>query len=238
MPPSPCPPDSPIQLPAAGRGRLPFDGLVLLCVEDSRFAAEALRLLCRHSGCRMRRADTLQAARAHLAAYRPDAVIVDPGLPDGSGLGLIRELRAAVGAPPALVLSGDPDLGPAALEAGARAFLAKPVDSLARFQQALLDLLPALPDPPAEAPGPQPPPDPLALRDDLRLAAELAARLAAQPRPDAAEAAYLGNFLKGLARISRDPALAQAARQPLHEPKALRRLDALLCARIGAASPL
>lgn len=237
-------PESPVILPAAPRisglrSRLPLEGAVLLGVEDSRFAAEALRLLCQRSGCRLRRAETLQAARAHLRAYRPDAVIVDLGLPDGSGLTLIRDLACSgPGAPPILATSGDPDLGQIALDAGAQAFLAKPLDSLASFQRRVAALLPDRPAP-AEAASDQPlAPDPLALRDDLLHAAELTAWLAAEARPDPEVTGYLAAFVAGLARISHDPPLDSAARATLHSPAALEPLASLLQDRIRSSSTL
>ncbi len=113
----------------------PLQGLTVLVVEDSRFASEAIRLLSIRSGARIRRADSLAAAHRHLAVYRPSVVIVDIGLPDGSGADLIAELaRARPRVPAILGMSGDPEAEPAARAAGADAFLAKPVESLALFQ--------------------------------------------------------------------------------------------------------
>ncbi len=187
----------------------PLLGLTVLAVEDSRFACEAMRLMCLHSGARLRRADSLRAARRHLRAYRPTAVIVDHGLPDGSGLELIRGLSGRFPRVPVLLAtSGDATAEGAALAAGADGFLLKPIESLSAFQNAVLAALPpgARPvEPPAPAPD-RIAPDPLALRDDLAHAAEMLGSGA-----EGAALDYLAQFLSGLARASHDAPLRAAA---------------------------
>ena len=122
----------------------PLKGLTLLVVEDSRLASETVRLLSLRSGARIRRADCLRSAARHLRNYRPAAVIVDLGLPDGNGTDLIAQIAGtAPDGPAVLGMSGDPDARGAAMAAGAGAFLAKPVQNLALFQHAILQALPA-----------------------------------------------------------------------------------------------
>ena len=193
------------QGPQVGR---PFLGLTVLVVEDSRYASEALRLLCLRSGARIRRADCLRSARRHLQTYRPTVVIVDPGLPDGSGLDLIAELAAAGPRVPVLLASsGDAAMRAPALAAGADGFMEKPIASLAAFQATVLAALPDTRARVEPAPlGDLPQPDPMALRDDLAHAAGILDKGA-----DDGGLAYVAQFLSGIARSAQDTALAEAA---------------------------
>ncbi len=196
----------PFQKPTPDR---PLQGQTILAVEDSRFASEALRLLCLRSGARVRRADSLASAARHLATYRPTVALVDPGLPDGSGTALIADLKG--GAPPVplvLAISGDADREAAAIAAGADGFLLKPLSSLAAFQHEILSRLPLNQQPPGprRVPSEVIEPDRLALDEDL---AEIAQHLADTPPPE--RVAYLAQFLVGLARSAGDRALEEAA---------------------------
>ena len=143
--------------------------LTILIVEDSRYSCEAMRLMALCSGARLCRANSIQSAKRHLGVYMPFAIIVDVGLPDGSGLDLIRELSSARPRVPALIgTSGDELHHTVTLKLGADGFILKPYESLAVFQQTLLDLFP-----PSEPFGlrlvsnDMVHPDRTALRDDL-----------------------------------------------------------------------
>ncbi|MFT4150852.1 MAG: response regulator [Paracoccaceae bacterium] len=197
---------TPPSLPVPALNALPLQGVTILAVEDSRFASEAIRLMCRRTGARLRRAETLADAGRHLHVYRPDAVIVDLGLPDGRGEGLIHHLSLSPRRPDLVLgMSGDAGGRDMALLAGADGFLEKPLASLDAFRQAFAGLI-RLPFG-EEDRAVLPPPDRLALRDDLHRAAGLVAA-----GPDAVGRRYLRGFLGGIARAADDPVLAEAAR--------------------------
>ena len=124
----------------------PFLGLTVLVVEDSRYASEAVRLMCLRSGARIRRADCIGSAERHLHVYRPTIAIVDLGLPDGSGLDLITRMDAMRPRVPVLLGTSGADRAmaqAAVMKAGGDGFLAKPIESLAQFQNAIMSHLPA-----------------------------------------------------------------------------------------------
>lgn len=220
-------PEGPVFAMTRTSALLPLSGVTMLAVEDSRFASEALRLLCQRSGARLRRAETLAAARRHLAVYRPDIVLVDLGLPDGNGVDLIRELaKKRAGACVVLAISGDPDGWSAAMRAGAVGFLEKPLDSLAYFQQVLLGHLTGQGQTPVAGAKHLIHPDPQALQDDLIHAADLVASGGLGPQQ------YVTDFIRGLARSSYDPALEGAAVKAHTSDAALAGLGHLLKQRI------
>ncbi len=224
---------------------LPLRGITILAVEDSRFASEALRLMCQRLGARLRRAETLQAARSHLRLYKPNVVIVDLGLPDGRGEALIREIVLRPHGPIVLGTSGDPAGRASALAAGAAGFLDKPLESLAAFQDLLIRHLPEKIIGLAAASDEAIAPDRLALRDDFARACALIDG-AGGSAPGGEAQAYLTGFLTGIARHAHDSALALAAEGRDGTPQAerLAHLRQLLNRRLagtdqgfGAAQP-
>lgn len=187
----------------------PLLGLTVLVVEDSRFACEAMRLLCLRSGARIRRADCLRSARRHLQVYRPTVVVVDLGLPDGSGAELIHELSAAVPRIDVLLGTSGDDMNEAiALAAGADDFLAKPLSSLASFQNAIVRNLPEALRPTGlrDIRDDVITPDPMAFRDDMAHVADMLAT-----ETDAKTLEYIAKFLEGVAASADDAPLTDAA---------------------------
>lgn len=221
----------------------PLLGMTVLVVDDSRYASEALRLLCLRSGARIRRADSLYHARRHLRVYRPTAVIVDLGLPDGSGADLIAELSHAVPRVDVLLaISGDPGAEALAMAAGADGFLEKPIASLARFQAAILAHLPRerRPGMPYALADENIAPDPIALRDDLALVADLLSGDNGENSID-----YVTQFLGGVSRSAGDNVLNEATGVLMRAHRAGRpvrsdiaRLAALVQDRLVPTSPL
>jgi len=192
--------------PTAAR---PLLGMTILVVEDSLYACDAVRLMCLHSGARIRRADCLRSARRHLQVYRPSAIIIDLGLPDGSGLDLIRELsetspRISV----ILGISGDDNVEQAATDAGADGFLAKPIANLGQFQETILSILPPerQPNGPRKLRDEYIRPDRVAYRDDMRHVSNILDDDTDGPVLD-----YVAQFLAGVARSAEDDQLAHAA---------------------------
>ena len=192
-------------VPTASR---PLLGMTILVVEDSRYASEAMRLMCVRSGARLRRADCLASARRHLQVYRPTALIVDMGLPDGSGLDLVTEMaRSSPRVDVLLATSGDEGWEQSAMAAGADGFLAKPIRKIAAFQAAILRHVPEdrRPTGPRVVDPDDVLPDALAYRDDMASVAQTLGR-----GVDARTVGYVTQFLSGVARAARDEVLMDA----------------------------
>ena len=82
-----------------------MNGKTILLVEDNTDVQDFNRFLLEKQGFAVETAATLSAAREIVARRMPDAVVLDIGMPDGSGLGFLRELRRASGVP-VLILTG------------------------------------------------------------------------------------------------------------------------------------
>jgi two-component system KDP operon response regulator KdpE len=117
------------------------NGAKILVVDDEPQILRALETNLRGAGYEVDTATTAEEARTAAALRRPDAVILDLVLPDGTGADVCRELRRW-SAVPVIVLSvvGDQQEKVAALDAGADDYVTKPFgmdELLARLRAAL-----------------------------------------------------------------------------------------------------
>jgi CheY-like chemotaxis protein len=100
----------------------------VLVVDDDAAFRELASALLRDAGLDVAgEASTYAEGAAAADALRPDAALVDVGLPDGDGLELARRIAALPWSPRVLVTSSDADAttDEAARELGAVAFLPK-----------------------------------------------------------------------------------------------------------------
>lgn len=130
----------------------------ILIVDDEPQILRFLRASLPAHGYECVEAQTGATAIKAFAAERPDAVILDLGLPDQDGFTVIQAIRAA-GLTPILILSArsDVDGKVKALEMGADDYVTKPFDMaelLARLKAALRHGLQALGEAPVFCTGP------------------------------------------------------------------------------------
>ncbi len=230
-------------IPRTPTAKRPLLGLTVLVVEDSRFACEAVRLLCLRSGARIRRADSLEHAQKHLGVYRPNVLIVDVGLPDGSGLDLIKS--SATGTPRIDVVlgtSGEPQCEADVMGAGADGFIAKPIGSLSLFQSAILSHLPAdrRPSGPRAVTNDSVAPDMIAYHDDLSHVVQVI-----ESDDSGQSVGYITQFLGGIAKSVADDDLNRAAAEIAYDhargvdtAAAVVALNRLVHSRLNAVGPL
>lgn len=104
------------------------DGLTVLVVEDDDAARELITLAVQQLGWRVREAATASEAVGAAEREPPDLVLLDIGLPDASGLEVLRRIRRS-SSMPVIVLSGaaDDESKVALLDAGADDYLVKPI---------------------------------------------------------------------------------------------------------------
>lgn len=114
----------------------------ILIVEDKRKVSQFVERALVEQACTVRVVASCAAARDALAESPYDAIILDLGLPDGDGLDLLREWRAAGFNEPVLILSARDAVTDRiqGLNLGADDYLAKPfsVDELVARVRSLL----------------------------------------------------------------------------------------------------
>jgi DNA-binding NarL/FixJ family response regulator len=82
---------------------------VVLVDDDPVFRALARRVLCATGLAVVGEADTVAGALAATIDLRPDALLVDVGLPDGDGVALARKLASLPWRPRVVLTSADPE---------------------------------------------------------------------------------------------------------------------------------
>ena len=99
----------------------------ILIVDDEIQIRRLLGSMLEEAGYKVRKVETGKAALVEAAARPPDLIVLDLGLPDLSGLEVLKQLREWNHAP-VLILSvlGEEDNKVAALDAGADDYLTKP----------------------------------------------------------------------------------------------------------------
>ena len=159
---------APAEVPAAAPAPAPgsaadhLHGCRVLLVDDHLDTAKAMGRLLKRWGCQVQTADTVAGALQAAAATRPDVLISDIGLPDGSGLDLIRQLLARHPVR-GIAVSGfgmDEDLS-RSRAAGFVEHLVKPID-VNRLEQAVRRALAPAPGTPGEGRGEGPRPSSVA----------------------------------------------------------------------------
>lgn len=100
-----------------------------IIVDDDDAFAPALAKFIEAEGYRVRVASSVEEARIALRAAAPEVALIDPMLPDGSGLDLINEIDAT-GKTDVVVITAYPTLDTAidALRGRAVEYLVKPLD--------------------------------------------------------------------------------------------------------------
>ena len=144
--------------PIAGRwnsldATMTTDPKTILLVEDDAVLRRVFRTLLEASGYQVREAGTAGDALGDVALCRPSLILLDLGLPDGSGLDVAGALRTA--GIPIVAMTGrsGPETHRSVLEAGCLALLVKPIEpkELLRRIPGWLDPSQASTDDPAES---------------------------------------------------------------------------------------
>jgi two-component system KDP operon response regulator KdpE len=122
-------------------------GQRILVVDDDLHIRRLLQSTLKRGGYQTIEATTATEALEQASVAKPDAILLDLGLPDRDGLEIVTLLRQRTGAPILVVSARDAtDQKVAALDLGAHDYVTKPFDSeevLARLRATLRDRLAA-----------------------------------------------------------------------------------------------
>ncbi|MGD8440329.1 MAG: sigma 54-interacting transcriptional regulator, partial [Holophagae bacterium] len=114
----------------------------ILVVDDEKSIREFLTILLEQEGYEVVTADSVEAGKAALTADRPDLVMCDLKLPDGTGLEVLQHARTRELATPFIIITAHttPQHALESLRAGAAEYLSKPfnVDDLKAILSKLL----------------------------------------------------------------------------------------------------
>jgi DNA-binding NtrC family response regulator len=139
----------------------------VLVVDDEPAMREVLQARLEGWGFPVRTAETVQQAKALVAAFDPHLVISDLVLPDATGLALLEHLRGHGRERTILLITayGTIDIAVQAIKGGATDFLTKPLDyvALRRFIEGIEARLRAAAAPTNEQPQPNTQPEPALL---------------------------------------------------------------------------
>jgi len=102
----------------------------ILIVDDERLVRWSLRQKCEEWGFQVIEAEAGEPALRLAEREMPDLVLLDVRLPDLSGIEVLDQLRKNPDAPPAIMITADPQLDDvkAAIKLGAVDFVGKPID--------------------------------------------------------------------------------------------------------------
>jgi DNA-binding response OmpR family regulator len=103
-------------------------GMRVLVVDDHAEVLDLVERALERDAHEVYAAGSVEQALAELAAHRPDIVVLDLGLPDGSGEDLCRRIRARGEGPAILILTAENRVASRVrcLDAGADDYLSKP----------------------------------------------------------------------------------------------------------------
>lgn len=124
------------------RGKAIVEKYRILLVEDSEEILKYNREALENAGYGVEAARSMEGARKKLELHKPDLLVLDIMLPDGSGVDLCREIREAASSLPILFLSGLGESGQIVqgLRAGGDDYIVKPYkveELLARIEASL-----------------------------------------------------------------------------------------------------